>query len=178
MPIDPVIHAHMTYLVQREKRAHEDAQKLEEDIALWKKRVGLATERGETALAKQARERALELIAKRRALQTQLDLIAGEKDILRRESRRPDGHEVDYAEELLRRWQESGLVDPDEAALDEEFDQLNAEQALAELRDGESAKDAESSEDENAPADEVIFSDPDAPAPDKAPPTTPTSKKD
>ena len=59
MAVDPVIHAHMAYLVQCEKKDREVAEKLEDDIALWKKRVGLARERGEGELAEQARERAL-----------------------------------------------------------------------------------------------------------------------
>src|SRR5690554_6721082 len=153
MPVDPVIRSHMTYLIQCEKKDLEKATALEEDIALWKKRVGLAQGRGDSALAEQARARALALIAERRELQTRLDMIVNEKDILRRESRRPDGHELEYAEELLRRWQESGLVDPDKAVLDEAFDKLAAEQALAELQDDL----------DDAPAEEVVFSDPDAP---------------
>jgi len=164
MAVDPVIHAHMAYLVQCEKKDLEVAEKLEEDIALWKKRVGLARERGEDELAEQARERALALIAERRALQTRLDMIANEKDILRRESRRPDGHELEYAEELLRRWQESGLVDPDKAALDEEFDKLATDEALAELEalqkddTGEvSAKRSDDDDQADDQADEVIF---------------------
>lgn len=157
MAVDPVIHAHMAYLVQCEKKDLEVAEKLEEDIALWKKRVGLARERGETELAEQARERALALIAERRALQTRLDMIANEKDILRRESRRPHGREQEYAEELLRRWQESGLVDPEKAALDEEFDKLDSEQALAELHE-----EIVGTLDDDALANEVVLSDPDA----------------
>src|SRR5690554_5027257 len=157
MAVDPVIHAHMAYLVQCEKKDLEVAEKLEEDIALWKKRVGLARERGEDELAEQARERALALIAERRALQTRLDMIANEKDILRRESRRPDGHELEYAEELLRRWQESGLVDPEKAALDEEFDKLDSEQALAELYE-----EIAGTLDDDSLANEVVLSDPDA----------------
>src|SRR5690554_2525086 len=157
MSIDPVIRSHMTYLIQCEKKDLEKAQALEEDIALWKKRVGLARSRGDASLAEQARERALGLIAERRELQTRLDMIVSEKDILRRESRRPDGHALEYAEELLRRWQESGLVDPDKAVLDEEFDKLAAEQALAELHEGQNE------DQHDTHAEEVIFSDPDAP---------------
>lgn len=157
MPVDPVIHSHMTYLVQREKKELQAAEALEDDIALWKKRVGLARQRGETELAEQARARALELIAERRALQTRLDMIASEKDILRRESRRPHGQEVAYAEELLRRWQQSGLIDPQQAVLDEEFDNLAAEQALAELH----AQQGDTS------ADDVILSDPNPPGEDE-----------
>lgn len=157
MPVDPVIHSHMTYLVQREKKELQAAEALEDDIALWKKRVGLARERGEDELAEQARERALALIAERRELQTRLDMIANEKDILRRESRRPHGRELEYAEELLRRWQESGLVDPDKAALDEEFDKLDSEQALAELHE-----EIAGTLDDDSLANEVVLSDPDA----------------
>lgn len=185
MSVDPIIYSHMTYLVQREKKELEEAETLEEEIALWKKRVGLARSRGAAELVEQARERALELIAQRHALQTRLDMIANEKDILRRESRRPDGRELEYAETLLRRWQESGLVDPDKAMLDEEFDKLNAEQALAELRAEEDdilgedilgedeafsedaashevAEENEPTEDDLEPESKTVFSDPDA----------------
>ncbi len=135
MPIDPVIHAHMTYLVQKEKKARERADGLEEEIDLWKKRVRLAEERGMPDLADEARQRAKKLIAERRELEDQFDLIATEKGMLQKESRMPTGDEVARAEELLRRWKESGLVDPDEAVLEREFDELDAERALQEFKD-------------------------------------------
>lgn len=144
MPVDPVIHAHMAYLLQREKKQRADANQLEEEIEVWKKRVRLADQRGMGELADQARERARELIARRRKLEDEFELIATEKKMLRSESLRPGGQEVARAEELLRRWQESGLVDGDQAVLAREFDQLNADQALAELRQamGEEPGDA------------------------------------
>jgi hypothetical protein len=157
----------MTYLVQREKKEREEADKLDEEIEVWKKRVPLAESRGMTDLTDQARERVRQLVARRRELQTQLDLIGTEKAMLRRESRRPDGHEVAYAEELLRRWQESGLVDPDEAVLERQFDEINAEQALAEFKE-----ELEPDGDGGRGDGEVVLSDPDAPgAPDSDSPS-------
>ncbi|MFP4600582.1 MAG: hypothetical protein ACLFVJ_20170 [Persicimonas sp.] len=135
MPIDPVIHAHMTYLVQQEKKARQRADGLEEEIELWKKRVRLAEEKGMPDLADEARGRTRKLIAERRGLEVDLEMIATEKGMLRKESRRPDGQEVARAEEILRRWKESGLVDPDEAVLEREFDEMHAEQALEEFKD-------------------------------------------
>ncbi|QDG51595.1 hypothetical protein FIV42_12810 [Persicimonas caeni] len=134
MPIDPVIHAHMTYLVQKEKKAREHADGLEDEIELWKKRVRLAEDKGMPDLADEARGRARQLIAERRELEDKLDLMATEKRMLVKESRRPSGEEVARAEALLERWKESGLVDPDEAVLEREFDEMEAEMALEEFK--------------------------------------------
>ena len=134
MPIDPVIHAHMTYLVQQEKKAREKADGLEEEIELWKKRVRLAEDKGMPDLADEARQRAKKLIAQRREVEVDLETIATEKKMLRKESRRPSGEEVARAEEILRRWKESGLVDPDEAVLEREFEEMDAEMAVEELK--------------------------------------------
>lgn len=158
MSVDPVIHAHMAYLVQKEKKERAEAERLEKEIELWKKRIALAQGRGMAELAEQARERARELVQRRRDLETQLELIDTEKAILRKESRRPGGREVAYAEALLARWQESGLVDPDQAVLDREFAELGKEAAL---------KDLHAAMDEEADArGEVVLSDPE----DEAPP--------
>ena len=135
MPVDPVIHAHMAYLLQQEKKELEEAHKLEDEIEVWKKRIQLAEGRGMQELADQARERARALVQRRRELQTRLDMIDTEKGMLRKESRRPGGREVAYAEELLARWQESGLVDPDQAVLDRQFSELGKEAALEALRE-------------------------------------------
>jgi hypothetical protein len=132
--MDPVIHAHMTYLIQQENKAEERADELEDDIELWKKRVRLAEDKGMPELADEARERARELIAERRSLEVDLEMIATEKSILRKESRRPTGEEVARSEEILRRWRDSGLVDPEEAVLERELDDLAAEQATEELK--------------------------------------------
>lgn len=134
MPLDPVIHAHMTYLVQREKKARERANGLEEEIELWKKRVRLAEDKGMPDLADEARQRARRLIADRRELDVQLETIATEKRMLIKESRRPSGEEVARAEAILQHWKEIGLVDPDEAVLEREFDEMEAEQALEEFK--------------------------------------------
>ncbi len=134
MPIDPVIHAHMTYLVQQEKKARERADGLEDEIELWKKRVRLAEDKGMPDLADEARQRTRQLIAERRELEDKLDIMATEKRMLIKESRMPSGEEVERAEALLQRWKESGLVDPDEAVLEREFDEMHAEQALEEFK--------------------------------------------
>lgn len=134
MPIDPGLHAHMTYLVQQEKKYREQADELEEEIELWKKRVRLAEDKGMADLADEARQRARSLIQERREVGVQLDMIDTEKGMLRKESRRPSGEEVARSEEILRRWKESGLVDPDEAVLEREFDEMDAEMAVEELK--------------------------------------------
>lgn len=167
----------MAYLMQREKKQRQEANQLEDEIEVWKKRVRLADERGMSDLADQARQRARELIARRRKLEDEFELIATEKQMLRRESLRPGGQEVARAEELLRRWQESGLVDADQAVLEREFDQLNAAQALAELQQamGEEGRDDASSRSpsDTLPADandEVVLSEFDSLADDDSDP--------
>jgi hypothetical protein len=127
----------MTYLVQKEKKARQRADGLEDEIELWKKRVRLAEEKGMPDLADEARQRTKKLISERRELEVELDMIDTEKGMLRKESRRPSGEEVARAEETLRRWEESGLVDPDEAVLEREFDEMDAEMALQELKSEE-----------------------------------------
>ena len=124
----------MTYLVQKEKKARERASGLEDEIEVWKKRVRLAEDKGKPDLADEARQRARKLIAERRELEDQLGLIGTEKRMLIKESRRPTGDEVARAEQLLQRWKDSGLVDPDEAVLEREFDEMHAEQALDEFK--------------------------------------------
>ncbi|MFW5966875.1 MAG: hypothetical protein ACOCV2_05115 [Persicimonas sp.] len=134
MGLDPVIHAHMTFLVQKEKKLRERADELEEEIELWKKRVRLAEEKGEPELADEARHRAKGLIVERRQLEVDFETIADEKRELRMASRRPTGEEVARSEQILKRWKESGLVDPDEAVLEREFDEMQKEEALEEFK--------------------------------------------
>ena len=100
--VDPVIHAEMTILIQREKELEREIEELENDeIPLWKKRVGLAENKGMTDLADEARGRVRELIAKLDAHKRELDSIDMQKSMLRKESRRPSGREVERAEHLL-----------------------------------------------------------------------------
>lgn len=134
MPTDAGLHAQMTYLIQEEKRYEEQLAELTEDLELWKKRVQLAEEKGMPDLADEARERARGLMTDFKEAEVKLETIQHEKKMLRKEARRPSGEEVARAEAMLERLRQSGIVDPDEAALEREFDDLASEQAVRELR--------------------------------------------
>ena len=118
--VDPGIHAEMTILIRREKELEAEIRELEEDeLPLWRKRVGLAEDKGMSDLADEARGRLRELqekVAKNRA---ELDSIDMQKSMLRHEARRPSGNEVARAEALLEQVRLAGLVDPDRSKWDE-----------------------------------------------------------
>jgi phage shock protein A len=134
MPTDAGLHAQMTYLIQEEKRYEEQLAELTEELELWKKRVQLAEDKGMPDLADEARQRARTLMADFKEAEVKLETLQHEKKMLRKEARRPTGEEVARAEAMLERLRQSGIVDPDEAALEREFDDLAAEQAVRELR--------------------------------------------
>lgn len=145
MPTDAGLHAQMTYLIQEEKRYEEQLAELTEKLELWKKRVQLAEEKGVPDLADEARERARTLMADFKEAEVKLETLQHEKKMLRKDARRPTGEEVARAEAMLERLRQSGIVDPDEAALEREFDDLAAEQAVRELRrTGEDKADVDS----------------------------------
>ena len=129
MPIDPGIHAELTLLIQQEKKLREELEKLaEEEMPQWRRRVQLAREKGMEELAEQAIARAREVRTRMQEIEHELEVIDMDKSMLRRESRRPSGVEVERAEALLGSFRQSGLVDPDEAALEREFEELRRQQ--------------------------------------------------
>lgn len=134
MPTDAGLHAQMTYLIQEEKRYEEELTELTEKVELWKKRVQLAKEKGMPDLADEARERVHGLMADLKDKEVKLETLQHEKTMLRKDARRPTGEEVARSEAMLERLRQSGIVDPEEAALEREFDDLSSEQALRELR--------------------------------------------
>lgn len=134
MPTDAGLHAQMTYLIQEEKRYEEQLAELTEKLELWKKRVQLAEQKGMPDLADEARERARTLMTDFKEAEVKLETLQHEKKMLRKDARRPTGEEVARAEAMLERLRQSGIVDPDEAALEREFDDIAAEQAVRELR--------------------------------------------
>lgn len=112
--VDPGIHAEMTILIQREKELEREIEELETDeIPLWTKRVALAEDKGLSELADQARERVVELKSRLAKARSEVDSIDMHKSMLRHESRRPSGNEVERAEALLEQVRLAGLVDPD-----------------------------------------------------------------
>jgi len=118
--MDPVIHAEMTILIRREKELEEEILELQsEEIPLWSKRVGLAENKGMAELADEARGRVRELQAQLDKNQKELDSIDMQKSMLRYESKRPSGNEVERAEALLEQVRAAGLVDPDATDWDE-----------------------------------------------------------
>lgn len=129
--VDPVIHAEMTILIRREKELEEQLAELKEELPVWAKRVRLAEDKGMTDLADEARVRARELKAKYDKAQQELDSIDMQKSMLRHQSRRPSGNEVERAEALLEQVRQAGLVDPDKAKWDE-LERKARERKLAE----------------------------------------------
>jgi septation ring formation regulator EzrA len=65
------------------KKTKADIVKLDEDIALWKRRVSLAQDKGETGLASQAQARVGELETKRATLQGEADDLTMKVSILK-----------------------------------------------------------------------------------------------
>ena len=111
---------------------------------MWKKRVHLAKEKGMSDLAEEARERVRSLVTDVKEAAVKLETLQHEKEMLRKDARRPTGEEVARSEAMLERLRQSGIVDPDEAALEREFDEMASEQALRELRrSGEDQVDVE-----------------------------------
>lgn len=112
--VDPGIHAEMTILVKREKELHELIETFEkEELPLWNKRVKLAEQKGMLELASEAEQRVRQLEQKLSEAELELDSIAMQKSMLRKESRRPTGQEVARSEALLEQIRMTGLVDPD-----------------------------------------------------------------
>ena len=117
-------HAEMTVLIRQEKQMEEKLQQLRKDFGVWKDRVELARDAGRDELAMRARERLDEIRREGEQLRRDLKLIVAKKRLVRRESLRPTGHEVRRAEALLESFRQSGLIDPDEANLEAEFDEI------------------------------------------------------
>jgi phage shock protein A len=63
-------------------KTRNDIAKVDEDLAVWRRRVALAREKGEAALASQAQSRVGELEAKRAGLQAEADELAGKVSAL------------------------------------------------------------------------------------------------
>ena len=126
--MDPVIHAEMTILLKREKALEEELEKLEEELPVWKKRVQLALDKDMMDLAEEAKTRYLELQSKQLQAQHELEQIEEDKKRLRYEARRPTGEEVRRSAAMLEAVRQGGLIDPDEARLDAEFDELKKQQ--------------------------------------------------
>ena len=117
-------HAEMAHLIRRENELEERIDELRKDFGTWKDRVELARNTGRDELALRAEERLDKLRQEARELGRELKLIVAKKRLIRRESRRPSGNEVRRAEALLESFRQSGLVDPDEAEMEAEFDAL------------------------------------------------------
>ena len=114
-------HAEMTYLVRREKELERKLEQLRDDFGTWKERVELAKKAGRDELVNKARERIDDLRFEAKQIRSELKEIVEQKKELRMESRRPTGEETRRAEALLKSFKESGLVDPDEAQLEQDI---------------------------------------------------------
>ncbi len=134
--MDPVIHAEMTILIRREKELEEQIQELEsEELPVWSKRVTLAENKGMGELADEARGRLRELQKKLAAAKAELDSIEMQKSMLRYESRRPSGVEVERAENMVEQVRLGGLVDPDRT----DWDALEKKAKAASLKEDSGA---------------------------------------
>lgn len=127
--VDPGIHAEMTILVRREKELRKLVDELDEkEIPTWERRVQLALQKGMNELADEAEQRVIELRKKASEARLELDSIDMQKSMLRYESKRPSGREVERSEALLESIRLAGLVDPDRS----DFDNLEAQSGLQE----------------------------------------------
>lgn len=117
-------HAEMAQLIRREKELEKKLGELRADFTTWKDRVALARDTGRDELAAAAAERLDSIRDEANDLRRELKLIVAKKRLVRKEIRRPSGEEVRRAEALLESFRQSGLVDPDEANMEAEFDEL------------------------------------------------------
>ncbi len=124
--MDPLIHAEMTVLVKQQKMFEREADGLREEREKWSGRVSLAEQKGMSDLARQAQEKVDDIDTKLRKIEVDLEILDQEKSMLRHESRRPKGQEVERAEALLDSFRAAG-IDPDKAAMDREFSELEAD---------------------------------------------------
>ncbi|MFU8805475.1 MAG: hypothetical protein ACNA8W_16810 [Bradymonadaceae bacterium] len=134
--MDPVLRAEMAMLIQREKKALEDLDKIRAELPIWRRRVELAHDKGMTELAEQADAHIEELRNKGRGLKYELEVIEMDKSMLLKQgrTRRPSGGEVERAEALLDSFRESGLVDPEEATLNRELGELQSQMDVDKLK--------------------------------------------
>lgn len=130
MPIDPYNHAQMTNMVMQIKELERELEKIREELPTWKKRVFLAEDKGMHELAAQAEAKVEQMRARGRQVKLELETLEMEKDMLRKQNRMPQGHEVEQAEAMVEQVRMGGLVDPDAAelnALDPQQDELDAQ---------------------------------------------------
>ena len=121
--MDPVLHAEMTQLVSDEKDYTIERADLVKDFPTWKKRVALATDKGMHELAEEAKNRVEEMRLRISEIDIELEMIEDKKKRLRYESQRPSGDELRRSTALLNSMK-GGIVDPDEVALEMEFENL------------------------------------------------------
>ncbi len=124
MPMDPYLHAQMKNLMMRKKSAEQELTQVRKDGHLWKGRKQLAEEQGRPELAEKAEEKLVGLRTRRDELKFELDKIEQEKDMLRYQSRRPSGNEVERAEMMVEFVRQGDLIDPDKASMEREFEEL------------------------------------------------------
>ena len=119
-----IYHAEMALLIRRENEIEARLEELRKDFGTWKDRVQLARNTGRDELAVRAEERIQKLRDEAKELRDELRLLVAKKRRLRKESRRPTGVEVQRSEALLESFRQSGLIDPEEATMEREFDDL------------------------------------------------------
>ncbi len=131
--IDDSERAAMQGLLMEQKRLEGLLTDAEEDIALWSKRVDLATQHGEEALAQESRVRLNRAKAEAADTRLHLEHLDNEKDILRHDTHRPEGTETAQAEALLDDFHAMG-IHPEEHELNEISREQEAGDMLAALK--------------------------------------------
>ena len=120
MSLDPYVRAQMTQIVLREKELQRELEQLAKELPVWAKRVALAKDKNMLDLARQAHDKHDQMQQRQVEAQRELDVLAMERSVLRKQNRMPSGDEVARAEAMVEEVRLGGLVDPDRAKMERE----------------------------------------------------------
>ncbi len=127
-------HAEMALLIRREKELEKELNELAIALKTWRDRIQMAADAGRDELADQARAKLEEIKTEALMQRQELQSVQDKKKKLRRQSRRPSGQEVRRSKAILDGFRESGLVDPEEAEMDDLAKETRAQQDLDALK--------------------------------------------
>lgn len=127
--MDNIHHAEMTHLVRREKELERKFEEMRDEYQEWEERIELAQKADRPELVDKAKQRVEKLRIESRQIRSELREIADKKKELRKESKMPTGEETRRAQALLESFRQSGLVDPDEAQLEQEIEDAAGDDA-------------------------------------------------
>ncbi len=129
-----IYHAEMALLIRREKEIERKLQALTDDFKTWKERIAMAKQAGKDELAARAEAKVEELKTDALMLRQELVPIIDQKKKLRRQSQRPSGQELQRSKAILDDFRKSGLIDPEQAQMQEMADDAQADQDLDALK--------------------------------------------